>query len=390
MPVNMMPTFQSEPQKKGKLDTVAQAVDIASKVLGTGIDVYNAPLERRLKQGQEEQTSKENKLFPLRKEKLELGSAADRASIGQDTEPAKAGDAGAFDVPGMGLRKPVTSLKRTLEELAFGEKSRDLEVPDDAEYGELLRRMPFTPLDVLKKTYPNRGKLSDALNRTLGATTISLERPNRVSVGAFAKDFVKTAPGDPTGTAITLDTGETVHGKPKKELSQATIDNLAEGKLIPSQLDKIEQLIAANTELFGPIEGNIRAVNPYDPRAQTVNAQMKASSQAFGRYMEGGVLRKEDEVKYLKMFPQLGDTVAVAHGKLGVVRTLLVDKQEQRVSSFKAQGFDMAGFEAAKLKGDIDNDGQISEAEQWVMDNPDHALLQETIRAIKERKKFAK
>lgn len=71
MAVNQMQAIQSDPRQPTKLDTVAQAVDIASKVLGTGIEVYNAPLKRRMMQGQEEQTNLENSTFPMRKEVLE-------------------------------------------------------------------------------------------------------------------------------------------------------------------------------------------------------------------------------------------------------------------------------------------------------------------------------
>lgn len=127
-----------------------------------------------------------------------------------------------------------------------------------------------------------------------------------------------------------------------------------QGAQIPKMLTDIESTLSANENVFGPIEGKARGMNPYDTKAQSIDAQMRASAQAFGRYMEGGVLRKEDEDKYRKMFPGLGDTAPVAKNKLAIVRKMLVDKQNADIEALKAQGYDVSGFSAlpaAQLPG---------------------------------------
>lgn len=134
--------------------------------------------------------------------------------------------------------------------------------------------------------------------------------------------------------------------KKGKPLSSKDVQSINEGNVIPNTLKDIEKTIEGFEELFGPIEGRVRSANPYDTRGQTVNAEMRAASQQFGRYMEGGVLRKEDEEKYRKMFPQLSDTPLVAKGKLDVVRKLLVNKQKSNLDALKAQGFDVTGLDA--------------------------------------------
>lgn len=130
-----------------------------------------------------------------------------------------------------------------------------------------------------------------------------------------------------------------------KELSANMVKTLNEGNTIPSLLNGISTTIEKNKDLFGPAEGRARGKNPYDTRAQTVDAEMRASSQAFGRFMEGGVLRKEDEEKYRKMFPSVSDTPDVARAKLEVVDNLLRTKQESDLKAFKAQGYDLTGLE---------------------------------------------
>lgn len=116
-----------------------------------------------------------------------------------------------------------------------------------------------------------------------------------------------------------------------------------EGKNIPRQLVDIDQSIQANEDLFGPVRGTVGRLNPYDERAKTLDAQLRASSQAFGRYMEGGVLRKEDEEKYRKMFPQLTDTPEVARNKLAIVDRNLKQKLASDVQALEGSGFDVAG-----------------------------------------------
>lgn len=133
-----------------------------------------------------------------------------------------------------------------------------------------------------------------------------------------------------------------------KMLPPATVLNVQEGASVPAMLDDIDGTIDANAESYGPVVGRASSWNPYDTKAQTIDAQMRAASQAFGRYMEGGVLRKEDEEKYRRMFPQLSDTPQVAKNKLAVVRRLLAERQNSSVKALGAQGYRTKGFEQIK------------------------------------------
>lgn len=151
------------------------------------------------------------------------------------------------------------------------------------------------------------------------------------------------------------------------KLAPDKVLQVQEGAQIPNQLNDIEETLKNNTDLFGPIAGRAGSMNPYDERAQTIDAQVRASAQAFGRYMEGGVLRKEDEDKYRKMFPQLNDTPEVAKNKLAIVRKLLVDKQNSNTKALSTQGYDTSAFQelpSAKnpgiLKGGMMKDGLMA------------------------------
>lgn len=174
------------------------------------------------------------------------------------------------------------------------------------------------------------------------------------------QDFFKAkAEADPLQAAIR----RLQLGKEQSEASQRAkgfklppdkVLSVQQGAQIPTQLKAIQTTLDNNANLFGPIQGRLGAANQYDEKAQTIDAQVRSSAQAFGRFMEGGVLRKEDEDKYRKMFPQLSDTPEVAKNKLAIVNKMLVDKQNADTQALSAQGYDTSGFQSlpeAELPG---------------------------------------
>lgn len=134
-----------------------------------------------------------------------------------------------------------------------------------------------------------------------------------------------------------------------KMLPADTALKVQEGATIPAMLKDIAQTLTNKAERFGPVSGRMSSFNPYDTEAQTIDAQMRTASQAFGRFMEGGVLRKEDEEKYRKMFPQLSDTPELAQNKLAIVQRLLAEKQNANISALGAQGYRTKGFQQTKV-----------------------------------------
>lgn len=121
--------------------------------------------------------------------------------------------------------------------------------------------------------------------------------------------------------------------------------NVNEGNVIPQQLSDVRKTLEANQDSFGPVMGRLNSLNPYDEKSSTIDAQMRAAAQSFGKYMEGGVLRKEDEDKYRKMFPSLSDTPEVARNKLAIVDRLLSSRQGSNVAALKTSGYDVSGVD---------------------------------------------
>lgn len=140
-------------------------------------------------------------------------------------------------------------------------------------------------------------------------------------------------------------TGEEVIVPIAKQLPAEKVLSVNEGNNMPKLMDKLEATIGSNADSFGPVSGRMGSINPYNTTAQTIQSQMKAASQLVGKYMEDGVLRKEDEVKYEKMLPTMSDTPEVARNKLAIVRNMLAEKQKSNLAALKGSNYDTTGVD---------------------------------------------
>jgi len=141
-----------------------------------------------------------------------------------------------------------------------------------------------------------------------------------------------------------------------RPLPASDVRLLSEGNQLPLVLDSVAKILEDQSNLFGPIRGQMTRF-PYAVEHRKVDDDLRRASQVIGRFMEGGVLRKEDEEKYRKMLPQITDTVSVAKDKLEGVRSLLENKVMQYLTDYEAGGFDVSEF-IGKLPGtDVLNNG---------------------------------
>ena len=81
-------------------------------------------------------------------------------------------------------------------------------------------------------------------------------------------------------------------------------------------------------QYMGPIMGRTLGQDPWNTKARDFDAAMQLATQMAGKFLEGGVLRKEDTEKYRKMLPQLSDTPAVAKLKIARMEKLVKNIQK--------------------------------------------------------------
>lgn len=124
-----------------------------------------------------------------------------------------------------------------------------------------------------------------------------------------------------------------------KKISQSQVANMSGAKTAINELDNAKKRLGTDTIKTGPIEG-ILSKNPYSntgKRFQTYKGEVR---QIIGKYLEGGVLRKEDEVKYEKILPTEFDTPQQINDKANMLRDLMVDKHNQQLQDLSDAGYD--------------------------------------------------
>lgn len=109
--------------------------------------------------------------------------------------------------------------------------------------------------------------------------------------------------------------GQTPEPKALNSTSAQTVSDIESG------LANIQALGAeySQSNVNNPIIGKIRGLNPFDTSAQTLQADTARVKQVIGKALEGGVLRKEDEIKYAKILPTISDTEETAQYKISAI-----------------------------------------------------------------------
>ena len=240
----------------------------------------------------------------------------------------------------------------------FRQGAMDMEEINSRREDRRMKQLEWDAKAKSEEEQKKRQKFSDSLSiRSHGFKAPQLQDGQSVydtDPGTYAVDheFLKAradANEDPMAKAIkqlTLSKAEAEAEQLRKgtKLPPDKVLSVQQGAQIPKQLTNISQTLEANKDIFGPVVGRAISLNPKHTRGNTIKAQLKIAAQSFGRYMEGGVLRKEDESKYEQMFPQLSDDPDIAANKLSLVQNMLAEKQNADVSALGTQGYDTSGF----------------------------------------------
>lgn len=104
-------------------------------------------------------------------------------------------------------------------------------------------------------------------------------------------------------------------------------------------LPQLSGLITEGGSAFGPLEGPIRSMIPWDKTGQKAKSTITLIKQIIGKGLEGGVLRKEDEYKYENILPKLGDTESTVRTKIELLQQTLNNKYNTLVGTYEAGGY---------------------------------------------------
>lgn len=138
--------------------------------------------------------------------------------------------------------------------------------------------------------------------------------------------------------------------KAPKILPAGEASRLGSGEASIKKLNDIKTILDSNKDIFGPGTGFIGKYNPYDTRAQTAQAQIRATIQDIGTYLEGGKLSDADfQKKYSYIIPALTDTPEVVDNKILIAKKLIADKQNSELSALEGSGYQTKNLK--KLEG---------------------------------------
>jgi len=73
-------------------------------------------------------------------------------------------------------------------------------------------------------------------------------------------------------------------------------------------------------------------------------AMIDRVKQVIGKALEGGVLRKEDEVKYEKILPRIGDDPQVAATKIKNLKAAIAQRRQRELETREDAGYDVSKF----------------------------------------------
>jgi hypothetical protein len=235
-------------------------------------------------------------------------------------------------------------------------------------------------VDELKNKYGSNWGFSDSKLKEKYSSKLSEVNTISTNSGGLYAEFLKKAKdeGGLTGkdatdwakkmTEAALEGGPEVE---KKELPATQVVMLEDAKFLPDTLGDLQKMIESGQGTFDPLLGPIDTVNPfawYDSDKQVMAAKLRTTAQLVGKYMEGGVLRKEDEVKYAEMLPKNTDTREVALGKLNQVKEMLQQKTIGYIDGFDKSNYNVENYksELNELSGGAlqRKESQAKQAEQ--------------------------
>ena len=142
---------------------------------------------------------------------------------------------------------------------------------------------------------------------------------------------------------------------------------------IDTSLDDLKVL---DQVLSGPkatgVESRVRATLPdranelssgWGTEAKQRQAVIERVKQVIGKALEGGVLRKEDEAKYARILPTIGDTPQVAKSKIEGLQKALTQRRSTTLDTLEDAGYEVSRFRARESSSGTGAGGKVGRFE---------------------------
>ncbi|MEQ1726746.1 MAG: hypothetical protein ABL982_00080 [Vicinamibacterales bacterium] len=141
-----------------------------------------------------------------------------------------------------------------------------------------------------------------------------------------------------------------------KELSDSAIKSITESRSAMASLKDLRVILQENEQYIGPVAG-LAALNPYS-EARRAQADINRVRQRVGKALEGGVLRKEDEIKYKDILATLLDTPDTAIYKVDQMLEELQHDMDTFIETQRGAGRRVGGVQSPSGKKDTETPEQ--------------------------------
>lgn len=270
---------------------------------------------------------------------------------------------------------PEQQVKATADRAA-AKKTREVKVrnPDGTETIQIVEDVPNQTFTSAADA-PKAGTFEDYLvgfARSLGRTPAQLDPRQKLKAKA-EWDAAGRAPAAEKSRIWVSRNNQTIRiAEDEYQPGDLPMSNREQGRPVTSgDAGKIAELKTSlndlqtlRTELSGAdavgvasragamLPNAVTELTGWGESAKQRQAVIDRVKQVIGKALEGGVLRKEDEMKYAKILPTIGDPPAVAKSKLDGLERALTQRLGVTMSALEDAGYDTSKFSARDSKSD--------------------------------------
>lgn len=249
------------------------------------------------------------------------------------------------------LLSEIARRKEAREKQEFAAKLPGIEADTATKIAESQGQKPIQPVDRARLAFGQR-----QLQRQEAAAAEAM-RHNLTSEGIQAARLQKSIAGRPVTSG---DAGRIAD-------YDTSLDDL---KALDTVLTETKGATGTGAAIGAALPAWVTDLTGAGTDAKKRQGVIDRVKQVIGKTLEGGVLRKEDELKYEKILPTIKDTAAVAASKIAGLEKAIRLRRETQVEALADAGYDTSryaaraphGAEVPKVVRARDPQGKLHEA----------------------------
>lgn len=157
--------------------------------------------------------------------------------------------------------------------------------------------------------------------------------------------LIATAPERPQAAGGGAKPGRPVTSGDANRIAELN-NSLKDLDTLGATLQGVKGATGAAAQAGAALPNFVTEMTGWGTTAKEKQAVIDRVKQVIGKALEGGVLRKEDEYKYSKILPTIGDLPDVVTSKLNGLKQAIEQKREESLSALEDAGYDASRFRA--------------------------------------------